>query len=183
MRSASGGQARLARQLIDGAKMVIVLCELAGFASDEPEISRPAPAMLVRRWNFKVLTGALARPSRIERSDGFQGESKMGFRCGRVAAFMAATAAMAATITVAMPARMAQAQVTPSSRPPSVSSQGAPVNDLPLADYQAFDQFSAGHPDIINELGHHPQLIEDQEYLAKHPQLRDFLAAVPRKPT
>jgi hypothetical protein len=62
-----------------------------------------------------------------------------------------------------------------SAPPPSAASQGAPANDLPLADYRAFDQFASAHPEIITDLGRNSQLIEDREYLAKHPELRDFL--------
>jgi hypothetical protein len=60
--------------------------------------------------------------------------------------------------------------------PPSVSSRGVSGNDLPLADYQAFDQFTSAHPEIASALGHNPQLIENHYYLANHPELRNFLS-------
>ena len=60
---------------------------------------------------------------------------------------------------------------------PEIAAEGAPVGDLPLADYQAFDAFAATHPEIVSDLNHHPRLIEDDDYLAKHTELRDFLAS------
>lgn len=60
---------------------------------------------------------------------------------------------------------------------PEIDAQGAPVGDLPLADYQAFDAFAATHPEIVSDLNHQPRLIEDDEYLTKHAELRDFLAS------
>jgi hypothetical protein len=68
------------------------------------------------------------------------------------------------------------AQAQESAPPPTITSQGAPSSDLPVADYQAFDQFAIAHPEIISNLSHHPRLIEDHGYLARHPELRDFLA-------
>jgi hypothetical protein len=64
-----------------------------------------------------------------------------------------------------------------STPPPTIMSEGAPTRDLPLADYQAFDGFAVAHPEIVSELSHRPQLIEDDDYLAKHSELRDFLAS------
>lgn len=52
----------------------------------------------------------------------------------------------------------------------------APVSDLPLADLQAFDNFAIAHPEIITDLGRNSRLIQDEDYLKQHPQLRDFLA-------
>jgi hypothetical protein len=69
------------------------------------------------------------------------------------------------------------ARAQDSAPPPAVTSPGVPTNDLPLADFQAFDKFAVVHPEIISDLSHNPQLIEDQDYLAKHPELRDFLSA------
>lgn len=63
------------------------------------------------------------------------------------------------------------------SPPPTVSAEGAPIGDLPLADYQAFDSFGVAHPEIVSALSHNPKLIEDDSYLSKHPELRDFLAS------
>jgi hypothetical protein len=61
--------------------------------------------------------------------------------------------------------------------PPTVSAEGAPIGDLPLADYQAFDSFGVAHPEIVSALSHNPKLIEDDNYLSKHPELGDFLAS------
>jgi hypothetical protein len=60
--------------------------------------------------------------------------------------------------------------------PPTIISIGAPSSDLPLADYQAFEKFAAGHPEIINDLSRDPRLVEDRDYLAGHPDLSGFLA-------
>jgi hypothetical protein len=79
-----------------------------------------------------------------------------------------------AIMAVALAATLG-ARAQDSAPPPSVTSPRAPSSDLPLADYQAFDQFAVAHPEIISDLSHNPQLIEDRDYLAKHPELRDFL--------
>ena len=76
-------------------------------------------------------------------------------------------------VLVAAPPSSAQ-QPSP---PPTVSAEGAPIGDLPLADYQAFDSFGVAHPEIVSALSHNPKLIEDDNYLSKHPELGDFLAS------
>jgi hypothetical protein len=106
------------------------------------------------------------KPDRIDRWEE-RGRSKMMLKFACVTLVIMAVA-LAAT-------HGARAQN--SSPPPAVTSEGAPASDLPLADYQAFDQFAIAHPEIISTLGHRPQLIEDQAYLAKHPELRDFLSS------
>lgn len=63
------------------------------------------------------------------------------------------------------------------SSSPEVSTAGAPVGDLPLADYHAFDGFAVAHPEIVSDLSHNPQLVEDDNYLSKHPELRDFMTS------
>jgi hypothetical protein len=80
-----------------------------------------------------------------------------------------------APVIMAIVLAAAGARAQDSASSPAVTPPGAPASDLPLADYQAFDQFAIAHPEIIRDLGHHPQLIEDRDYLAKHPELRDFL--------
>lgn len=86
-----------------------------------------------------------------------------------------ATAVVIAGLALAM-TPVARAQDS-AQRPPAASSAGAPSSDLPLADYQAFDQFAAAHPEIISDLSHNPQLVEDSGYLARHPELRNFLSS------
>src|SRR5579871_3636688 len=76
-------------------------------------------------------------------------------------------------VLVAAPPSSAQ-QPSP---PATVSAEGAPIGDLPLADYQAFDSFGVAHPEIVSALSHNPKLIEDNGYLSKHPELGDFLAS------
>ncbi len=39
-----------------------------------------------------------------------------------------------------------------------ISSAGAPTSDLPMADLQAFDQFRAAHPEIVQALSRNPKL-------------------------
>jgi hypothetical protein len=92
-------------------------------------------------------------------------EQKMGLK---VVSF-AATVLIAAIVTVAT----ALAQ----NSPPAITAEGAPVGDLPLADYQAFDGFAVAHPEIVSDLSHNPNLVEDDGYLTKHPELRDFMAS------
>lgn len=60
---------------------------------------------------------------------------------------------------------------------PQIRSEGAPTNDLPMADLQAFDEFSAAHPEIVRELSHNPRLLRNQSFVEKNPSLRDFLAS------
>jgi hypothetical protein len=58
-----------------------------------------------------------------------------------------------------------------------INSEGAPTNDLPMADLQAFDEFSAAHPEIVRELSHNPRLLSNESFIRKNPPLRDFLAS------
>jgi hypothetical protein len=88
-------------------------------------------------------------------------EQEMGLKVGKFAGVLVASAPS-----------LAQQQ-----SPPTVSAEGAPIGDLPLADYQAFDSFGVAHPEIVSALSHNPKLIEDDSYLSKHPELRDFLAS------
>lgn len=83
-----------------------------------------------------------------------------------------AVAIAAAALAVAIPGLAQQAKLEP-----EITAEGAPVGDLPLADYQAFDAFAATHPDIVSELNHHPRLLENDDYLARHAELRNFLAS------
>lgn len=53
---------------------------------------------------------------------------------------------------------------------------GAAAGSLPLADYRAFDSFAIAHPEIVSDLGRDSRLIQNEEYLQQHPQLRDFLS-------
>jgi hypothetical protein len=83
-----------------------------------------------------------------------------------------AVAIVVAALMVAIPSLAQDSKLSP-----EIAAGGAPVGDLPLADYQAFDAFAATHPEIVSELNHHPRLLEDDDYLAKHTELRDFLAS------
>jgi hypothetical protein len=83
-----------------------------------------------------------------------------------------AVAIMVAALLMAVPGLAQESKLSS-----EIAAEGAPVGDLPLADYQAFDTFAASHPDIVSELNHHPRLLEDDEYLAKHTELRDFLSS------
>ena len=69
-----------------------------------------------------------------------------------------------------------RAQVADAGASPTIIVEGAPTSDLPLADYQAFAQFAAAHPEIISNLARDAHLLENPDYLVRHPQLRDFLA-------
>jgi hypothetical protein len=104
-------------------------------------------------------------PARRSRPTG-EGELKMAIR-GNLA-----VAIVAAALVMAIPGFAQESKLAP-----EIAAEGAPVGDLPLADYQAFDSFAATHPDIISELNHHPRLLENDDYLAKHAELRNFLAS------
>jgi hypothetical protein len=94
-------------------------------------------------------------------------EQKMGLK----GVSLAAAAIMIGSV---FPAGTALAQ---HSSAPAVSAEGAPVGDLPLADYHAFDGFAVAHPEIVSDLSHNPKLVEDDGYLSKHPELRDFMTS------
>jgi hypothetical protein len=96
-----------------------------------------------------------------------KGKSKMTYKVGSLAVVIVAGALAAAL----------GARAQDSAPPPSETSLAAPANDLPLADFRAFDKFAVAHPEVISDLSHNPRLIEDQHYLAKHLELRDFLGA------
>lgn len=60
-----------------------------------------------------------------------------------------------------------------------VENEGAPSTDLPMADYHAFDSFSAQHPEIIGQLSRNPQLMRSDSFLAKNPEFKAFLDSHP----
>jgi hypothetical protein len=96
--------------------------------------------------------------------EGLKRISKMKLKIGSLAAItMAAALATAVGVQAQKPSLAA-------------TSESTPASDLPLADYQAFETFAAAHPDVVNELGQNPQLLQDQHYLEKHPALNEFLA-------
>lgn len=134
-------------------------------------IARREPLMTLRvRWlihdwgdgSLKDRNGESATNA----SDKRKREPKMKLKIG----------SLALTIMAIALATAIGAQAQKSVAPPDVTSQGAPASDLPMADYQAFDNFAIAHPDLVSDLSHHPQMIENQAYLDKHPELRDFLA-------
>jgi hypothetical protein len=90
----------------------------------------------------------------------------MGLKVGKFAVALVIGTTIAATPALAQ-----------NSSPPAISAEGAPSDDLPLADYQAFDNFAVAHPEIVSDLSHNPRLIENNDYLSKHPELRDFLTS------
>ncbi len=56
-----------------------------------------------------------------------------------------------------------------------ISSEGAPTTDLPMDQYQAFDQFAQEHPDVVRDLSRNPRLIQSPDFESSHPALREFL--------
>jgi hypothetical protein len=60
--------------------------------------------------------------------------------------------------------------------PVIITSAGAPVSDLPMNQYKAFDDFRASHPDIARALARNPRLINDGQFQHQHPALHDFLS-------
>jgi hypothetical protein len=53
--------------------------------------------------------------------------------------------------------------------------ENAGISGLPSANYQAFDQFAADHPEIANALARNPRLIAHESFIQSHPALADFL--------
>ena len=97
---------------------------------------------------------------------------------------IATTLTIIATITIAgagggILVTMAPAMAQSTAPAVTITSSGAPNTDLPIADYRAFDEFSTEHPDVIAQLGRHPKLIEDDSFLTRHPELREFFASHP----
>ncbi|MBF6559386.1 MAG: hypothetical protein IVW56_03765 [Candidatus Binataceae bacterium] len=95
-----------------------------------------------------------------------------------------ATTTLATTLTIAggcagILITMAPAMAQSTAPVVTLTSPGAPNTDLPIADLRAFDEFSLEHPDVIAQLCRHPRLIEDDSFLTRHPELRDFLASHP----
>lgn len=60
--------------------------------------------------------------------------------------------------------------------PVTITSAGAPVSDLPMNQYKAFDDFRAAHPDIAHDLARNPRLINSGRFQRQHPALHDFLS-------
>ena len=60
--------------------------------------------------------------------------------------------------------------------PVIITSAGAPVSDLPMNQYKAFDDFRASHPDIARALARNPRLINNGQFQHQHPALHDFLS-------
>jgi len=57
--------------------------------------------------------------------------------------------------------------------------QGAPEDDLNIAQYRAFDRFAGDHPEIVETLKENPKLLDNDKFLAQHPELAEFLGAHP----
>jgi hypothetical protein len=57
--------------------------------------------------------------------------------------------------------------------------ENAGMSGLPSAQYQAFDQFAAEHPETVNALARNPRLIENDSFINSHPALADFLRTHP----
>jgi hypothetical protein len=64
--------------------------------------------------------------------------------------------------------------------PVSASAQQAPDRDTNRAELATFDQFLDSHQQVSNELRKNPSLVNDPEYVRRHPELNEFFAAHPR---
>lgn len=73
----------------------------------------------------------------------------------------------------------ARAQGAVSGQQVTIMSGGAPVNDLAMGQYQAFEQFQDKHPEVINELTRNPRLLHSEAFMAHNPEWRDFLDSHP----
>jgi hypothetical protein len=48
-------------------------------------------------------------------------------------------------------------------------------------DVEGFDNYLYDHPEVRGELSKDPRLIDDPAYMAKHPELRDYMHEHPRE--
>ncbi|HJU29079.1 MAG TPA: hypothetical protein VJ718_07910, partial [Candidatus Binataceae bacterium] len=71
------------------------------------------------------------------------------------------------------------AQSNAGGGPVIVSSVGAPTSDLPMEQYNAWDDFSQAHPDVARMLSRNPKLINSESFQRNHPELRDLLSQHP----
>ncbi|HEY3129818.1 MAG: hypothetical protein DMG84_15635 [Acidobacteria bacterium] len=55
-----------------------------------------------------------------------------------------------------------------------------PDNDTTRAELGSFDQFLDSHPAVAKDLKQNPNLINNPQYLSKHPGLKDYLQDHPR---
>lgn len=63
---------------------------------------------------------------------------------------------------------------------PRASAQGAPANpDITWGDVSTFDAFLDHHPMMAQQLSANPGLVRNEEYLERHPDLRNFLNTNP----
>src|SRR5713226_2474595 len=56
---------------------------------------------------------------------------------------------------------------------------GKPDKDINRTELKNFDKFLDSHPEIAEDLAKNPSLINDQDYVNKHPDLKDFLQSHP----
>ncbi|HEX3409965.1 MAG TPA: hypothetical protein VHS07_06765 [Candidatus Binataceae bacterium] len=65
-------------------------------------------------------------------------------------------------------------------------AQSAPVNTVygqHHPNVEGFDNYLDQHPDVRQQLSRNPHLIDNPEYLANHPELRDYMHEHPRAAT
>ncbi|HZW79317.1 MAG TPA: hypothetical protein VFF50_02490 [Candidatus Deferrimicrobiaceae bacterium] len=61
----------------------------------------------------------------------------------------------------------------------SQDSRGWNNNDITRGEVATMDQFLDKHPEVAEQLQKHPKLIDDQKWVAGHPELQHFLADHP----
>jgi hypothetical protein len=57
--------------------------------------------------------------------------------------------------------------------------ESAQLHDSDVRMYRAWDQFASEHRDIAQELGRHPKLMSSDNYVARHPELKQLFSENP----
>ncbi len=82
---------------------------------------------------------------------------------------------MLTVILVVAMASFASAQQPPPAQTTAQGAQPERDNDITRGELQKFDAFLDNHPGIAKELQGNPNLVNDPNCLAQHPELKDFL--------
>ena len=88
-------------------------------------------------------------------------------------------------INVAALALLAGALSAPGLAAQTAASSSTPTatrndRDVTRGEVAGFDKFLDGHEDVAEALQAHPGLIRNDEFLAKHPELKEYLANHPK---
>ena len=61
----------------------------------------------------------------------------------------------------------------------TIEFKSAGTSDLAMDKLTAWSEFASQHPDISKDLAYHPSLVDNDSFVAKHPELKDFFAQHP----